>query len=220
MIKKTALENIKELRHKTGAGMMDCKKALEETEGDVNSAIEKLRKKGLASASKKFSRIATEGLVESYIHSGSRIGVLVELNCETDFVARQSEFHILAKNIAMQLAACQVVQYISISEIPKHIVDQEIRIESSKDDLINKPESIKKQIIEGRIDKRLKELSLMDQPFIKNQEISVDELVKQHISLLGENIKIRRFERFLLGEGLEKRSNNFSKEVSQIINNN
>lgn len=217
MIKKISAEHIKELRSKTGAGMMDCKKALEATEGQVDLAIENLRKKGLASADKKSSRIATEGLIESYIHAGSRIGVLVELNCETDFVARRIEFQDLAKNIAMQLAACQLVEYVSIDDIPQEIIVKEVDIESAKDDISKKTENLRKQIIEGRIQKRLKELSLMDQDFIKNTDISIEELVKQHIALLGENIKIRRFQRFLLGEGLEQRSNDFAKEVSQII---
>nr|YP_010156039.1 elongation factor Ts [Cumathamnion serrulatum]QQY85315.1 elongation factor Ts [Cumathamnion serrulatum] len=217
MIKKISAEKIKELRIKTGAGMMDCKKALEVSEGQVDLAIENLRKKGLASADKKSSRIATEGLIESYIHAGSRIGVLVELNCETDFVARQIKFQHLAKNIAMQLAACQSVEYISINDIPKEVVLKETDIESAKEDITNKTEIVKKQIVAGRINKRLKELSLMDQQFIKNTDISIEELVKQHIVLLGENIKIRRFQRFLLGEGLERKSNNFAKEVSEII---
>nr|YP_009391236.1 translation elongation factor Ts [Dipterocladia arabiensis]ARW59380.1 translation elongation factor Ts [Dipterocladia arabiensis] len=217
MIKKISAENIKELRNKTGAGMMDCKKALEATEGKIDLAIENLRKKGLASANKKSTRVATEGLIESYIHAGSRIGVLVELNCETDFVARQEQFHNLAKNIAMQVAACQFVEYVSIHDIPETIVIKEKNLEMDKDDIINKPEEIKKQIVKGRIRKRLQELSLMDQPFIKNPEISVEELVKQHIALLGENIKVRRFQRFLLGEGLEKKVDDFTQEVSNII---
>lgn len=219
MIKKISADNIKELRSKTGAGMMDCKKALEATEGQIDLAIENLRKKGLASANKKSTRVATEGLIESYIHSGSRIGVLVELNCETDFVARQKEFHSLAKNIAMQLAACQFVEYVSIHDIPEEIVLKEKRLEMDKDDIMNKSEEIKKQIVKGRIQKRLQELSLMDQPFIKNPEISIEDLVKQHIALLGENIKIRRFQRFLLGEGLEKKIDNFTQEVSNLISN-
>lgn len=217
MIKKVSPESIKELRIKTGAGMMDCKKALEISEGKIELAIENLRKKGLASADKKSIRLAAEGLIQSYIHPGSKIGVLVELNCETDFVARQSSFHDLAKNIAMQLAACQSVQYVSIDHIPEDILIKEKEIEMAKEDIINKPDNIKTQIVNGRIQKRLKELSLIDQPFIKNSEISVDELIKEHISLLDENIKIRRFQRFLLGEGLEKRSNDLANEVSKMI---
>nr|QCI04788.1 Translation elongation factor Ts [Bornetia secundiflora] len=218
MVNNISVENIKELRLKTGAGMMDCKKALESANDDIDLAIENLRKKGLASAEKKSARIAAEGLIESYVHAGSRIGVLVELNCETDFVARQIEFHKLAKDIAMQLAACQSVEYIAIDQIPDSILVHEHKIESEKEDLLNKPLNRREKILEGRIQKRLKELTLMNQPFIKNPDISIEDLVKQHIALLGENIKIRRFERFLLGEGLEKRQDNFAKEVAAMTN--
>nr|QCI08370.1 Translation elongation factor Ts [Ptilothamnion sphaericum] len=218
MVKNISTDNIKELRLKTGAGMMDCKKALEASDGQIDIAIENLRKKGLASADKKATRIATEGLIESYIHAGSRIGVLVELNCETDFVARQEEFQGLAKDIAMQLAACQSVDYIAINQIPQSVIDHERQIESSKEDILSKPLDKKEKIVEGRIQKRLKEMSLMDQPFIKKSDISIEELVKQHIALLGENIKIRRFERFLLGEGLEKKSDGFLNEISKMTN--
>nr|ARW68703.1 translation elongation factor Ts [Palisada sp.] len=219
MEKKFSTENIKELRSKTGAGMTDCKKALEASGGQIDVAIESLRKKGLAFADKKASRIATEGLVESYVHSGSRIGVIVELNCETDFVARQSKFQKLAKDIAMQIAACQAVQYVSRQQIPDHIVQYEQQIELQRDDLSDKPLDIRNKIAEGRLEKRLKELSLMDQNFIKQVEITVEELVKQHIALLGENIRIRRFERFILGEGLESKNSNLSQEVSNMIAN-
>nr|YP_009295328.1 elongation factor Ts [Dasya binghamiae]AOH77340.1 elongation factor Ts [Dasya binghamiae] len=213
-------KTIKELRMRTGAGMMDCKKALEATEGNIDLAIKNLRKKGLGFANKKLTRLATEGLIESYIHIGSRIGVLVELNCETDFVARDAKFHSLARSIAMQLAACQSVEYVSIDDIPQDIVQKEYNIEMEKDDLTKKPDEIKKQIVNGRIQKRLKELSLMNQQFIQNTEISIEELIKEYISLFGENIKIRRFQRFILGEGLEKKVNNFTQEVSSMISNN
>nr|QCI07632.1 Translation elongation factor Ts [Nitophyllum punctatum] len=219
MSNKIPMEDIKELRIKTGAGITDCKKALEASSGQIDLAIQYLRKKGLASADKKSTRIATEGLIESYIHAGSRIGVLVELNCETDFVARESQFQDLAKNIAMQLVACQNVQYISIADIPQEVIAEEKKIEAAKEDLLNKPQKMIDQIVEGRIKKRLKQLSLMDQSFIRDLEISIEELVKQHISLLGENIKIRRFSRFILGEGLEKKSDNFTQEVSNMIYN-
>nr|YP_009391851.1 translation elongation factor Ts [Acrosorium ciliolatum]ARW59995.1 translation elongation factor Ts [Acrosorium ciliolatum] len=220
MSQKISVEIIKELRSKTGAGMMDCKKALQASKGQIDIAIENLRKKGLATAEKKSARIATEGVVQSYIHAGYRIGVIVELNCETDFVARQVEFNNLAKNIAMQLAACQSVNYISLDDIPNEIVISEKNVESAKEDLLNKSEEVKAKIIDARIKKRLKEMSLMDQSFIKTPEISIEELVKQHISLLGENIIIRRFERFILGEGLKRRSDNFTQEVSKMIYNN
>lgn len=217
MKKNFSTDSIKELRSKTGAGMTDCKKALEASGGQIDVAIENLRKKGLAFASKKSGRLATEGLIKSYIHPGSRIGVLVELNCETDFVARQNEFHQLAQNVAMQIAACQTVQYVSRNDIPINIKEYEQQIELQKEDLISKPLEIRSKIASGRLDKRLKELCLMDQNFIKQSEITVEELIKQHISLLGENIKIRRFERFILGEGLESKDSNFAEEVTNMI---
>nr|YP_010197789.1 translation elongation factor Ts [Gracilaria isabellana]UAD86205.1 translation elongation factor Ts [Gracilaria isabellana] len=194
---------VKELRIKTGAGMMDCKKALQAADGNMEMAVETLRKKGLASADKKSARSATEGIIDSYIHIGSRIGVLIELNCETDFVARRIEFQKLAKNLAMQVAACQNVFYVSIKHIPQDIIDREIRIESEKEDIIDKSPKMKDQIIKARIDKRLKEMCLMYQPFIKDQNIIIEDLIKQHIALLGENIKVRRFQRFLLGEKID-----------------
>lgn len=212
-------QHVKELRDQTGAGMMDCKKALQESNGNIQIAIEVLRKKGLASAGKKLHRITAEGIVESYIHSGSKIGVLVEVNCETDFVARQLEFRRLAKDIAMQVAACPLVKYISIEDIHKDTIKYEYEIESSKEDLNNRTPEIKEKIVAGRLEKRLKEMTLLDQVFIKNQDISVEELIKQHVSLLGENIRVRRFTKFILGEGLEKKSDNFALEVAQIIQN-
>ena len=205
---------VKELRDKTGAGMMDCKKALTENEGNMEASIEWLRKKGLAGADKKAGRVASEGLVGSYIHTGGRVGVLVEVNCETDFVARREEFQTLVRNIAMQIAACPNVEYVKVEDIPAEIVEREKAIEMGKDDLGNKPENIKEKIVQGRIDKRLKELSLMDQPFIRDQNISVEELVKQTISQIGENVQIRRFVRFVLGEGIEKVESNFADEVA------
>ncbi len=195
---------VKELREKTGAGMMDCKKALKENDGDMTKAIEWLRQKGITSAEKKAGRVATEGLVGSYIHTGGRVGVLVEVNCETDFVARREEFQTLVRNIAMQIAACPNVEYVSISQIPTDMVEREKEIEMKRDDLAKKPDNIKEKIVQGRIDKRLKELSLLDQPYIRDQNITVEELVKQTVGLLGENIQVRRFSRFVLGEGIEK----------------
>jgi elongation factor Ts len=206
---------VKELRDKTGAGMMDCKNALIQNDGDITKSIEWLRQKGITSADKKSSRSATEGLVGSYIHTGGRVGVIVEVNCETDFVARREEFKALVNNIAMQIAACPNVEYVSIDDIPASITAKEKEIEMKRDDLGNKPDNIKEKIVQGRIDKRLQELSLVDQPYLRNQDITVAELVKQSISLLGENIKIRRFARFVLGEGLEKEEKNFADEVAE-----
>ncbi len=205
---------VKELRDKTGAGMMDCKKALKESEGDVAKATEWLRQKGITSADKKSGRVAAEGIVGSYIHTGGRVGVLVEVNCETDFVARREEFQTLVRNIAMQVAACPNVEYVKVEDIPPDVAQKEKDIEMGRDDLGGKPENIKEKIVQGRIEKRLKELSLMDQPYIRDQSISVEELVKQSISQLGENIQVRRFTRYVLGEGIEKQESNFAEEVA------
>lgn len=206
--------SVKELRDKTGAGMMDCKKALKETEGDMAKAVEWLRKKGIASANKKSGRVAAEGLVDSYIHTGGRVGVLVEVNCETDFVARRQEFKDLVRSVAMQVAACPNVEYVHVDEIPPELVEKEKAIEMERDDLANKPEKVREQIVQGRIGKRLKELCLMDQPYIRDQSITLEELVKQTIGQLGENIQVRRFSRFVLGEGIEKEETDFAAEVA------
>jgi len=211
---------VKELRDKTGAGMMDCKKALKESEGDLNKATEWLRQKGITSADKKSGRVAAEGIVGSYIHTGGRVGVLVEVNCETDFVARREEFQTLVRNIAMQVAACPNVEYVKVEDIPPDVAQKEKDIEMGRDDLGGKPENIKEKIVQGRIEKRLKELCLMDQPYIRDQSISVEELVKQSISQLGENIQVRRFTRYVLGEGIEKEESNFAEEVAAQMGSN
>lgn len=207
-------QQVKELREKTGAGMMDCKRALTENAGDITKAIEWLRQKGITSAEKKASRVAAEGMIGSYIHTGSRIGVLVEVNCETDFVARREEFKKLVNDVAMQIAACPNVEYVKVADIPAEIATREKEIEMGRDDLANKPDNIKEKIVAGRIEKRLKELSLLDQPFIRDQNISIDELLKQAIAALGENIQVRRFQRFVLGEGIEKEETDFAAEVA------
>ena len=195
-------QSVKELRIKTSAGMMDCKKALQESQGDILKAIEILNKKGLAYANKKMHRIVTEGLVEAYIHTGGKLGVLVEINCETDFVSRRIEFQKLIKDIAMQIAGSPLVKYISLDHIPFEVIEKEKLIESSKEDLKIKSLNLRDTILNGRVQKRLKELTLMDQSFIRDSSITIEELIKRHIALLGENIKIRRFERFVLGENL------------------
>ncbi|NJM58029.1 MAG: translation elongation factor Ts [Synechococcales cyanobacterium RU_4_20] len=205
---------VKELRDKTGAGMMDCKKALKETDGDLEKAGEWLRQKGIASASKKSGRTAAEGLVSSYIHTGGRVGVLVEVNCETDFVARGDKFAELVRNIAMQIAACPNVEYVTAEEVPSDMLEKEKEIEMGREDLAGKPEAIREKIVMGRIEKRRKDLSLMDQPYVRDQTITVAELVKKSISELGENIQIRRFARFVLGEGIEKEETDFAAEVA------
>lgn len=204
---------VKQLREETGAGMMDCKKALSETGGDIIKAQEFLRKKGLASADKKASRVTAEGRIGSYIHD-SRIGILVEVNCETDFVSRGEIFKELVDDIAMQVAACPQVEYLATEDVPEEIVNKEKEIEMQKEDLASKPEQIRSKIVEGRIRKRLEELALLEQPYIKNDKLVVKDMVKQTIATIGENIIVKRFVRFNLGEGLEKKSQDFAAEVA------
>ncbi len=208
---------VKELREKTGAGMMQCKKVLVETEGNIEQAVIRLRELGIANADKKASKVASEGLVGQYIHTGGRIGVLVEVNCQTDFVARNEAFKSLVNNVAMQIAACPNVDYIRVEDIPADIVAFEKSIEMGKDDLGGKKEEIKEKIVAGRIEKRLKEMCLLDQPYIKDQNITVDELVKQQVAALGENIQVRRFTRFILGDGIEVEESDFAAEVAAQV---
>jgi elongation factor Ts len=207
---------VKELRDKTSAGMMDCKKALIENKGDMDKSIEWLRQKGIASAEKKSGRVAAEGAVGSYIHTGSRVGVLLELNCETDFVARGDLFQGLLRDLSMQVAACPSVEYVSVDQIPESIANKEKEIEMGRDDLSGKPDQIKARIVEGRIGKRLKEMALLEQPFIKDSSINVEELVKQVAGKIGENIKVRRFTRYTLGEGIEVQGSDFAEEVASM----
>ncbi|MBW4595026.1 MAG: elongation factor Ts [Brasilonema angustatum HA4187-MV1] len=300
---------VQELRQKTGAGMMDCKKALKESDGDIEKAIEWLRQKGIAKADKGAGRIAAEGLVDTYIQPGGEVGVLIEVNCQTDFVARneafkalvqnlakqattaenvetmlaqpyiedesvnvedfikqmsgqlgeniqlrrftkfalskdtkgivdsyihtggrvgvlvelnnqndsvsdRSEFQTLTRSIAMQVAACPNVEYVNVGEIPDQVAQKEKDIEMGRDDLANKPQNIKEKIVQGRIEKRLQEMSLLDQPYIRDQSITVEELIKQNASKLGDSIQVRRFIRYILGEGIEKQESNFAEEVA------
>jgi elongation factor Ts len=300
---------VQELRRQTGAGMMDCKKALGETEGDLTKASEWLRQKGMVAAGKKSDRVTAEGLVDNFIQADGKTGVLVEVNCQTDFVARNDafkdlvqslahqaitadsvdalleqpyaadtsikvseaivqsiakigenlnvrrlanyhvadgtagavdcyihtggrvgvlveigcasakvadsdDFKALARNLAMQVAACPNVEYINVGEIPEAIASKEKEIEMGRDDIANKPDNIKEKIVQGRIDKRLKEMTLVDQPYIKDQNISVTELIGQTTKQLGEDIVVRRFTRFILGEGIEKKESNFADEVA------
>jgi len=207
---------VKKLRDKTGAGMMDCKKALAETDGDTDKAVEWLRKKGIASAEKKAGRAAAEGAIGSYIHTGARVGVLVEVNCETDFVARGELFQELVRNVAMQIAACPNVEYVSTDQIPQDVVEREKSIEMGRDDLAGKKEEMKARIVEGRIGKRLKELALLDQAFIRDNTISVGEMVKQATAKTGENIQVRRFTRYTLGEGITIEKLDFAAEVAAM----
>jgi len=193
-------EQIKLLREKTGAGVLNCKNALVETNGDFEKAIEFLRQKGLASAEKKLTRNTKQGIIATYIHTGSKIGVLLELNCETDFVARRIEFQNLAKNLAMQITASSEVNYVSLQDIPKEVWDSELRIESEREDIKNKPEHIRNSILKGRVEKTLKNFTLLNQTCIRDPEITVEEYIKNHVSLLGENIQINRFCKYIVGE--------------------
>ena len=192
-------EQIKSLREKTGAGMLNCKNALIETQGDFEKAVNFLRQKGLASAEKKLSRTTKQGIITSYIHTGSKIGVLLELNCETDFVARRIEFQNLARNLAMQIAAGEAISYITLKDIPQQLWDSEMKIESERDDLQNKPANIRENILKGRVEKNLKTLTLLNQACIRDPDLTVEDYIKNHVSLLGENIQINRFTKFVVG---------------------
>nr|AUG32085.1 elongation factor Ts [Paulinella longichromatophora] len=216
---KISAQLVKELRDKTGAGMMDCKKALAENDGDPTKATEWLRQKGIATAEKKAGRTAAEGAIGSYIHTGARIGVLIEINCETDFVARGEVFQELLRNVAMQVAACPNVEYVTTEEIPEEVIDREKSIEMGRDDLEGKPNQMKEKIVEGRISKRLKELALLEQPFIKDSSMSVAEMVKQIAGTIGENIRVRRFTRYNLGEGIDVKKTDFAAEVAAMQGN-
>lgn len=190
-------EMVKDLRQRTGAGVLDCKKALEEVDGDTEGAMELLKKKGLAIAAKKADREANQGLVEAYIHAGGRLGALVELNCETDFVARTEDFRQLAHDLAMQVAATEP-QYVSPEDIPPEVVERDRR-QQREEVAEDKPEEIIDRIVEGKLHKHYQEICLLEQPFIKDEGLTVQELVTNAIAKLGENIKIRRFVRFELG---------------------
>lgn len=207
---------VKELRDKTGVGMMDCRKALQETNGDVEKAIDYLRKKGLSKAAKKASRIAAEGIVESYIHGG-RIGVLVEVNTETDFVAKNEDFKAFVKDLAMQVAASNP-QYVSREEVPAEVIEHEKEVLKQQAVNEGKPEEIAHKMVEGRIKKYYTEVCLLEQPFIKDPDKSVQDLLNDLITKIGENIKVRRFTRYEVGEGLEKREENFADEVAKQMN--
>ena len=203
---------VKELRETTGAGMMDCKKALMHTEGDQEKAVDFLREKGLAAAAKKAGRVAAEGAVTSYIHAGGKIGVLVEINCETDFVANTDEFQSFAREIAMQIAAANPT-CVRREEVDTKELDHEREVLREQALQEGKPEKIVEKMVEGRIEKYYKEVCLMEQPFIKDPDQTITDLVKSKIAKIGENISIRRFVRYQLGEGIEKRVDDFAAEV-------
>lgn len=195
-------EKVKQLRDQTGAGMMDCKSALQESKGDLEQAVSILRKKGIATAAKKAGRAASEGVIVSYIHPGARMGVLVEVNCETDFVARTKEFQDFAHDIAVQIAAMNP-KYRSREEVPESILNKEREILYAQLEASGKPEDVKKQIVEGRLEKWYSENVFTDQAFIKDDSVKVHQLIANHIAKFGENIVIRRFARFKLGESAE-----------------
>jgi elongation factor Ts len=180
--------------------MMNCKKALEDNNGDYEKAVEALRLKGMATADKKASRNTNEGIIYAYIHTGNKLGILVEINCETDFVARRPEFTDLAKNIAMQIASNSEIQVLSKDDISEAVKEKAIKFESAKEDLKNKPEEIRNKIVEGRVEKSLKKQILLEQEYIRDPNITVKEYIKQVVGVLGENIKVSRFTRYLLGE--------------------
>jgi elongation factor Ts len=204
---------VKELRERTGAGMMDCKKVLVETDGDVEKAIEFLRERGLAAAAKKAGRIAAEGLVDSYIHPGGRVGVLVEVNCETDFVAKTEDYQGLVRDIAMQIAAAKP-EYVKREEVSADILEKEKAIYRAQALEEGKPEKIVDKIVQGRIEKYYKEVCLLEQPFIKDPDKTVQDVITEAIARIGENISVRRFARFERGEGLEKRQCDLAAEVA------
>jgi elongation factor Ts len=214
---------IKALREKTGAGMMECKGALTEAEGNEDKAIEILRKRGLASATKKAGRVAAEGLVNAYIHAGGKIGVLLEVNSETDFVARSEEFRTFVHDLAMHITAAEP-RFISKEEVSPEVLDKEkeIALEQARLDPknANKPQQVLDKIVEGRLSKFYQETCLLEQPFVKDQNINVGELVTQMVQKTGENIKIRRFTRYKMGEGLEKRSSDLGGEVNDLLSGN
>ena len=205
---------IKDLRERTGAGMSDCKKALVEASGDVDKAIDWLRAKGLSKAAKKAGRQATEGAVVSYIHGGGRIGVLLEVNCETDFVARNEDFQAFTRDVAMQVAAMNP-QFVRKDEVDANTVAHEREILLAKAKETGKPEQVIQKMVDGQISKWMKEVCLLDQPFVKDNDKTIDQLQQELIAKIGENIKIRRFARFELGEGLEKKKDDFAEEVAK-----
>ncbi|RQW77725.1 MAG: translation elongation factor Ts [Geobacter sp.] len=207
---------VSELRKVTGAGLMDCKKALSETGGDQEKAVDYLRKKGLSAASKKSGRVATEGSVGSYIHAGGKIGVLVEVNCETDFVAKNENFQGFVRDIAMHIAAAAPL-YVRREEVPADLVEREQDIYRAKARESGKPENIIEKIIEGQVNKFYAEICLLEQPFVKDPDKTIQTYLNETIAGIGENISIRRFARFVLGEGLAKKESDFAAEVAAAV---
>jgi len=209
-------EMVRQLRERTGSGMMDCKKALTEANGDMEKAIEILRERGLAAAAKKAGRIAAEGIVDAYIHGNGRIGVLVEVNIETDFAAANEEFKQLVKDIAMQIAAARP-EYVRREDVPAEVIEKEMNILRVQAKNEGKPDKVIEKMVEGRMEKFYKEVCLLEQPWIKDPDKTIKQLVAEKIATIGENINIRRFARFERGEGLEKKQENFAEEVAKQI---
>ncbi len=207
---------VKELRELTGSGMMDCKKALVENNGDMEKAVEFLREKGLAAVAKKAGRIAAEGIVESYIHGGGRIGVLIEVNIETDFAAKNAEFKSFVRDMAMQVAASSP-QYVQREDVPQSEVEKEKEILKAQAIEEGKPANIAEKMVAGRIEKFFKEICLLEQPFIKDTDKTVQDVLNEKIAMIGEKISIRRFVRYEMGEGLAKREDNFADEVLKQV---
>ena len=209
-------QDIAALRASTGAGMMDCKKALVESNGDMDKAVTWLREKGIAAAAKKSSRIAAEGVVESYIHMGGKIGVLVEVNCETDFVAKSDPFKALVKDIAMQIAAANP-KYVTQAEVPTEELNKEKEILKAQAINEGKPAAVVEKMVEGRVNKYYKDVCLLDQDFVKDSSKTVQEIINDAILTIGEKISVRRFTRYQMGEGLEKRVDNFAEEIAEKL---
>jgi len=207
---------VKELREKTAAGMLDCKKALVEKNGNMDEAVDFLREKGLAKAAKKAGRVAAEGIVTSYIHGGGRIGVLVEINSETDFVAKNPQFQEFGRDVAMQIAASNP-QYVRREEVPQEDIDREREVLKAQALNEGKPEHIVDKMVVGRIEKYYKDVCLLEQTFIKNPDITIETLLKEKIATIGENLSIRRFSRYEVGEGIEKKEENFAEEVAKQL---
>jgi len=213
---QVSAQMVKELRDRTGAGMMDCKSALAEAAGDVEKAIDLLRKKGLAAAAKRSGRVAADGLVTSYIHAGGKLGVLVEVNCETDFVGRTEEFQELVKDVAMHVAAAEP-RYVRREEVPAEVLERERAIYREQAAATGKPANVLERIVEGKLDKFFAEACLLEQPFVKNPDLTIGQLVQEKVARIGENIQIRRFARFKLGEGIEKKSVDLAAEVAATL---
>ena len=209
-------EQVKELRDMTGAGIMDCKKVLVEVDGDIKKAVETLRERGIAKAAKKAGRIASEGLVEAYIHNG-KYGAMVEVNSETDFVSKNEEFKTFVRDVAMHIAATNPL-YVSREEVPESVINAEKEVIKAQALNEGKPEAVVEKMVEGRINKYLAEICLLDQPFVKDPDKTIGQLLTEKIATIGENIVIRRFVRFERGEGIEKKEENFAEEVMKQIN--